>query len=98
MATKTKTQKPAAKENGALKKSLLIGLGLFDLTRGRVEKYLSTLKKDLPAEERKKAADKFIKSIKTNSKDIETKTRTHLKKALDQLSSKVDPDKKKKSK
>lgn len=99
MTTKTKVKgvvkKVVKKDNGALRQSLLLGLGLFDLTREKVEKYLSTLKKDLPAEERRKVADNFIKSVKANSKDLEQKTRTHLKKALDQLSAKVAPSKKK---
>lgn len=98
MATKAKKvtkKKVSKKDDGALRQSLLIGLGLFDLSREKVEKYISTLKKDLSAEDRKKAADNFLKSVKLNSKEIEVKTRTQLKKALDQLGDKVAPSKKK---
>ncbi len=90
MPTKTKSKK----SDTTLKQSLFIGLGLVDLTREKVEKYISGLKKDLPEKERRKAADDFIKSVKSNSKEMERSVRQHLKKTLDQMSSKVDPDKK----
>jgi polyhydroxyalkanoate synthesis regulator phasin len=99
MATKTKTKtvvkKAINKSEGALRQSLLLGLGLFDLSREKIEKYVATLQKDLPTEARKKAVDNFLKSVKSNSKDIEAKTRTHIKKTLDQLSAKVAKSKKK---
>lgn len=77
--------------DGAVRQSLLVGLGLFDLSRAKVERYLAGLKKDLPAQARKKAADNFIKSIKSNSKKLEHSTRTQIKSALDAMSSKIDP-------
>ncbi|KKT10083.1 MAG: hypothetical protein UV88_C0002G0030 [Parcubacteria group bacterium GW2011_GWA1_43_21] len=83
----------AIKNDSALKQSLLIGLGLVDLTREKVEKYLSGLKKDLPENARKKAANDFVRSIKSNSKNLEHSTRKHIKSVLDQMSLTINPDK-----
>jgi len=86
------TSNNARKNDSTVRQSLLIGLGLFDLSRAKVERYLSSLKKDLPAKDRKKAADAFITSIKSNSKTMEHSVRRNLTKALNQISSKIDPD------
>lgn len=87
--SKTKSQKA----NDAMRQSLLVGLGLLDLTVTKVEKYLSELKKDLPAKDRKQAAQEFIKSVKSNSQALEHSVRKSLKKSLDEMSAAVDPGK-----
>ncbi len=76
-----------------MRQSLLVGLGLLDLTVTKVEKYLSELKKDLPAKDRKQAAQEFIKSVKSNSQALEHSVRKSLKKSLDEMSAAVDPGK-----
>lgn len=70
-----------------VKKSILFGLGTYDLTREKVEEFVERLKKEdkITPEEGRKLVDDVWADLSKDAKQYEKKTRALIKDILDEL-------------
>jgi|GEM_PF-4641383 polyhydroxyalkanoate synthesis regulator phasin len=87
------------KKNLLVRDTLVLGLGLMDMTRDKVDKLVSEVTKGISKQDKKKAVDHLFKYASDTRKKAKDAVLKQIKKALDELDSelkKKDKTKKKK--
>src|SRR3989338_2106387 len=87
MAKTSKRAGVGPRSKDALSKALLLGFGLADVTKDKVEKFVREIKRDykVTPQESKKVVDQMFKAIDENRKDFEKFLRSQVKKVVNEL-------------
>ncbi|HEY4494202.1 MAG TPA: hypothetical protein VJB95_02105 [Candidatus Paceibacterota bacterium] len=81
-------------KNILLHETLVLGLGLMDMTKEKVNKLVSDATKGISKNDKKKAVDKLFKYTRDTRKKAESLVKTQIKKVLDEVGLEIKRKKK----